>query len=295
MGKRLVFLILHTFVVHYVRGQSNYSEHFDNVSKFTMNWQRHDLDSNGKCGWVFMPYSSGYPVLDFFKDNSGILQFHAWTSGLKWNTPRIDDFIVNKVPINFNQNDSLVLWVGASLGNFSDPDYAPDTIEVYLRLLDTSWINRPLLLGNYRHLQPFMRIITYANAPYFQRYSFPLKSLLAVGNTSDSALIIGFRKRASYYQNSFIDNISIESPQQLSSSLLTIPKVTVYPNPGTNEILFRSEFPISEITLSNMIGQVVLKKQQPGTELSASELPNGVYIYEIITSGHRVVGKWVKR
>ncbi len=296
MGNKIILSFLILFSVKVLNAQPRYFERFDIESRFRINWVCHDLDLNQKCGWVYMTNSPGYAFLNFFNDTTGILEYHPYIGGMRFNSPRVDDFIVNKSPIQFNIEDSLVLWAGAD-GNLNHyPDYTPDTMEVYLVLLDTSWVDRPLLLGDYRHLFPFARLISNDGDPTYIRYSFPLRSLIAVGNTQDSSFILGFRKRSGNSQcYSWIDNISIESPKKVGIKTLDLPEVILFPNPGTDQILFRSEFPISEIKLSNILGQVVMKKQQPGTELSVSELPNGVYIYEIITNGHKVVGKWVKR
>lgn len=173
--------------------------------------------------------------------------------------------------------------------------YKPDTIEIVYTYLDSTLLATDSTYPNASHMQHLGYLITTQDSIVMKRYAQSLSRLLNAGQ-SDTVIYLGFRKYmftqdcAAWKDNLYMSYSGVNATNNLGSISLEI-----YPNPGIDRISFRSEFPISEITLSNMLGQVVLKKQQPGTELNVSELPNGVFFYEIVTNGQKVVGKWVKR
>lgn len=294
MDKRITFCLIAVLLYCYSIAQTKYFERFDSQANFRMNWQRHDLDSNFRCGWQFTPYSPGIQYLDFFRDSTGILKFHYHGAGIPWLSNRADDFIVNKVPIRFNRNDSLVVWIGASGDINQFPNYTPDTVEIYVSLLDTSWIDRPLLLGDYRHLLPFSSIISYTGDPTYKRYSFPLLSLLVSGTTQDSSFILGFRKRTGYPQYSWIDNISIESPKRVNTTIVNQVALNCYPNPSTGNFNLQSDQKINRLTLVDCFGRTVFSMNQPNLENDFSFLPEGIYFYTVETNDQLISGKWIR-
>ncbi len=75
--------------------------------------------------------------------------------------------------------------------------------------------------------------------------------------------------------------------------------INVYPNPATDELDFNYSTPLSSdvsVTLINMLGQVVLTKQQTGRSseriiLNTLALPAGMYIYKVQANGEQSTGK----
>ena len=52
----------------------------------------------------------------------------------------------------------------------------------------------------------------------------------------------------------------------------------VYPNPATNEIFISSSDKISTITITDVLGNMLLEEKNNTEKITVSLLPNGLYI-----------------
>lgn len=69
-------------------------------------------------------------------------------------------------------------------------------------------------------------------------------------------------------------------------------KLTLYPNPATDRITLSSKNKIGEVTIYNVLGQVVISKNLDQTGfISVSDLKTGVYIVKTTTSTQRLIIK----
>jgi hypothetical protein len=73
--------------------------------------------------------------------------------------------------------------------------------------------------------------------------------------------------------------------------------MTVYPNPATDEITINGNNILSQISIRNMMGQVVYeqKYRTKNLDLNIGNLPNGIYFVEVVDEeGNKTVRKIVK-
>jgi len=59
--------------------------------------------------------------------------------------------------------------------------------------------------------------------------------------------------------------------------------IACYPNPATSTLTITSTTPISQITITNLLGQVVFRKnsQNEEVQIDVSEFPGGMYFVNI--------------
>ena len=71
--------------------------------------------------------------------------------------------------------------------------------------------------------------------------------------------------------------------------------ITLTPNPATTHLAITTPTPIQNLTVTNYLGQAVLRRAGSGGDVDVSGLPAGVYVVEVVTEdGHREYGKFVK-
>ena len=71
--------------------------------------------------------------------------------------------------------------------------------------------------------------------------------------------------------------------------------VSISPNPATTHLTITTPTPVQTLTLSNYLGQAVLRRAGSGGDVDVSGLLAGVYVVEVVTEdGHREFGKFVK-
>lgn len=297
MGKTLILIAISLLQYTWAVAQPKYIDRFTNAGSFNMHWTRHDLDGNRRCGWIYFPYDRNYSIYNFFGDTTGFVEFHGYAAGMTIGGPRTDDFLVTRIPIPFNKYDSLVIWAGGILPTVY-PDYTPDTLEIYTVLLDTSWIDRPMLISDYRHLNPFASIILEGpGGQFFKRHSFPLLSMLVWPQTTqDSMLVLGFRKRTGASQNyNWIDQISIESPKKVGISEPLSAPFSISPNPSNGDFYLQTDQKIQRLTLLDCYGKTILSIPQPTSQHDFSYLVPGIYFYTVQINNQLFTGKWVKK
>ncbi|MFH0893823.1 MAG: T9SS type A sorting domain-containing protein, partial [Bacteroidota bacterium] len=76
-----------------------------------------------------------------------------------------------------------------------------------------------------------------------------------------------------------IDNTGMEDESWIQTK--------IFPNPATNQVFVMSSSQIQEITLSNMIGQTILKvpvNKENTVTLQTGDIPKGMYIISVQTS-----------
>jgi Secretion system C-terminal sorting domain len=74
-------------------------------------------------------------------------------------------------------------------------------------------------------------------------------------------------------------------------------KITVYPNPVSDVLKFNlsTKLENASINIYNTLGQLVLKDILTQNELNVSELPQGIYNFNIVKDGRNYRGKFVKQ
>jgi hypothetical protein len=70
-------------------------------------------------------------------------------------------------------------------------------------------------------------------------------------------------------------------------------EVSVYPNP-TDDILYMSGEKVSEVTLTNMTGQVVLHQKLSEQQIKVASLTPGIYIIQMQTASGSTMHRFVK-
>lgn len=74
----------------------------------------------------------------------------------------------------------------------------------------------------------------------------------------------------------------------LSPQLTNTPKIQLYPNPTSGEVILANHENMVSLRFINILGQEVLKFTKPSNQLNIAELQNGVYIVEIIDNNKKV-------
>ena len=69
------------------------------------------------------------------------------------------------------------------------------------------------------------------------------------------------------------------------SDLLPQGAINMFPNPATEQVMFRSDYRMEQISLRNLLGQEVMTRANAGldTQLNVSTLPQGVYLIVVET------------
>jgi trimeric autotransporter adhesin len=72
-------------------------------------------------------------------------------------------------------------------------------------------------------------------------------------------------------------------------------KLSISPNPATTHLTITTPTPIQTLTVTNYLGQAVLRREGSGGDVDVSGLPAGVYVLEVVTEdGNRTFEKFVK-
>jgi hypothetical protein len=73
--------------------------------------------------------------------------------------------------------------------------------------------------------------------------------------------------------------------QKTASILSDSKKLLIYPNPSTTNLIIESNNSIQQVSITNLIGQVVVEKEVNTNRLTISTdaLPNGVYTVHCTT------------
>ena len=109
----------------------------------------------------------------------------------------------------------------------------------------------------------------------------------------------GFQSGINYYRLKEIDIDGQVKIHKIISVDCGNNDFSIFPNPTTSEIIISNDqltnfsFP-TEVTLFNVSGQIVLKKQLRGNEneiLNLSDLPKGIYSCHFFINGRVVIKK----
>ena len=95
----------------------------------------------------------------------------------------------------------------------------------------------------------------------------------------------------------FLDNIYLHQNTVLSTNDVNAVDVAAFPNPVLNDLTFRANESINQITIYNALGQVVLQDAPNSTDvnLDVSQLQTGVYIARVATDSGSQTLRVVKR
>ena len=90
------------------------------------------------------------------------------------------------------------------------------------------------------------------------------------------------------YQNNVIRKIAFAATGLQTLDKTTSFQIAIYPNPTTSTLTINSSQPITEITITNLVGQVITssKVNQKEIQIDVSYLPNGLYF--LIVNGTEV-------
>ena len=87
-------------------------------------------------------------------------------------------------------------------------------------------------------------------------------------------------------------NVISFTPTKINETILNN-GLSVYPNPVINELVFERSF-TGVFSISNMVGQLVFKKEISSNKIDLSSLSQGVYLYNLKTSENNFQGKIIK-
>ncbi|MBU2926980.1 T9SS type A sorting domain-containing protein [Winogradskyella psychrotolerans] len=100
---------------------------------------------------------------------------------------------------------------------------------------------------------------------------------------------------------SAINWTSIDSQTSFSENCSTLsigdsdePSMAIYPNPASNVVTIDYPFSVEKIEFYNLLGQLVLQKQQSKT-ISISDLSDGIFLVKIYTKSSVVTKKVIKK
>jgi hypothetical protein len=71
--------------------------------------------------------------------------------------------------------------------------------------------------------------------------------------------------------------------------------ISVYPNPSADKISIESDDEIHSVTIYNMEGEELIKKDNEFNDLNINNLKSGVYIINIETSNAVIIDKLIKK
>ena len=79
------------------------------------------------------------------------------------------------------------------------------------------------------------------------------------------------------------------SPESLSSNndQPNVPRLDIYPNPTSDQVLVKSSAPVTGVQLVDMLGQVIWSvsaEKQDWLELKLPAAPNGLYLLKVETT-----------
>lgn len=90
--------------------------------------------------------------------------------------------------------------------------------------------------------------------------------------------------------NGVIDNGETTS----ISNRLKLFELNVYPNPTSNQLILDTELKISEISIIDITGKMIITKNLNLNIVNVANLPNGIYFIKIITDEKTITKKFVK-
>jgi len=74
--------------------------------------------------------------------------------------------------------------------------------------------------------------------------------------------------------------------------------ITIYPNPGTNQLNIKTPQKESDFELINLNGQVVIRQTLTNslTSINTEQLESGIYFFRLLNkkTSHIESGKWIK-
>jgi photosystem II stability/assembly factor-like uncharacterized protein len=84
-----------------------------------------------------------------------------------------------------------------------------------------------------------------------------------------------------------------KSANAVSSAVKPDITTNVYPNPATNLIHIKSQFPVKTLVITNTKGETILHTNHPGTSVDVSNVPNGIYFVHCQYDDHSEIQKLV--
>jgi len=81
--------------------------------------------------------------------------------------------------------------------------------------------------------------------------------------------------------------------------LINKQETTVYPNPGTNQLIIKTSGNLMDFELKNITGQLIINKRIENNykTINTESLRSGIYLYRIIDKKNKTIetGKWIKK
>ncbi len=245
---------------------------------------------------VFSIYSDAYT-------NQPNVEFGAFGVGTQNITDRVID-ADNLKEIVFTQPDPaflLVDWgdiVDASAMTHFHMDYWTDTPLQTGLIANPKWSNH---VGNAGETSAFELTNPVTSFGAWVSIDIPLADFDAGDPTQQRDALRQFVLTVVGADNGartvFVDNIYLHNDTVLGTEDFNAVKIAAYPNPVTNELNLSTTENIKQITIYNMLGQVVLKDTPNGSNVSldVSKLTTGHYIARITTDSGSQTVKVVKQ
>jgi Secretion system C-terminal sorting domain len=76
---------------------------------------------------------------------------------------------------------------------------------------------------------------------------------------------------------------------------LALTRVSVYPNPVSNDLFISSEITIESISVFSISGKKVMEQKNIDNSIDVSALPQGMYFLELISENGKAVQKFIKQ
>ncbi|MCO6500610.1 MAG: T9SS type A sorting domain-containing protein [Vicingus serpentipes] len=157
----------------------------------------------------------------------------------------------------------------------------------YLRLERTSSTNFKLSV-----FSDMARTVHLAGSPI----NFTSPSSLKGFNTVQHGNLVGYDYRRKL--TGFIDNLCIKlnTPTGVVDSEINTNKISLFPNPTSNQLTLDSEMNIDEATIFDVSGQVIKSIVLNSNTIDVSELSDGVYFLRVTTEKGQIFNqKFIKQ
>lgn len=94
-------------------------------------------------------------------------------------------------------------------------------------------------------------------------------------------------------ESSHSNEACLPSDTNSITDIANSPAVSIFPNPAKDRFTVSADFPIQSISVVNLLGQEVIRKDMTGnrTEINVSELPDGIYLVKILDGKNWIVRK----